>query len=306
MVNKFYKNVNSKEYFKRYGLVNGLLRGFFISFPFHFVSDYEIKKLLWQRRCLKKIKKYISNKNINPNGIIYGMEEVGENPIWIYWNSGISESPDIIKACYNSLKKYSKNEIITLDENNVENYVKFPSYINDKIKNGNISIAGYTDLLRFCLLEHYGGTWIDATVFLTDYIPKEILNSDFFVMQNSLGLIDNAVLYPAWFMHAKKGNKIIKEIRNVAFSYWMKENHVIEYLLPNLIITLLLKEKSNMLYMNSDYSEYLAKKLADRYDENEYAWIKKNTCIHKLTYKLCDNIDITNTYYDHIICDLKK
>ena len=49
-------------------------------------------------------------------------------------------------------------------------------------------------------------------------IPDMILNSDFFAVRNSLLLIDNPVLYPAWFLHAKKGNKTIREIRNVAFA----------------------------------------------------------------------------------------
>ena len=39
-----------------------------------------------------------------------------------------------------------------------------------------------------------------------------VLNSDFFAVRNSLLLIDNPVLYPAWFLHAKKGNKTIREI----------------------------------------------------------------------------------------------
>ena len=124
-------------------------------------------------------------------------------------------------------------------------------------------VGVYADLTKFALLEHYGGTWIDSTVYLTDPIPDMILNSDFFAVRNSLLLIDNPVLYPAWFLHAKKGNKTIREIRNVAFAYWLKNEHVIEYLLPNLIITLVVKSNPEVEkaipYMNSDYSEYANK-----------------------------------------------
>ena len=72
---------------------------------------------------------------------------------------------------------------------------------------------------------------------------------------------------------AKKGNKTIREIRNVAFAYWLKNEHVIEYLLPNLIITLVVKSnpefEQEIPYMNSDYSEYLVKVLADDYSEEK-------------------------------------
>lgn len=166
-------------------------------------------------------------------------------------------------------------------------------------------MAGYADLMRFALLEHYGGTWIDSTVYLTDPIPDMILNSDFFAVRNSLLLIDNPVLYPAWFLHAKKGNKTIREIRNVAFAYWLKNEHVIEYLPPNLIITLVVKSNPEVEkaipYMNSDYSEYLIKVLADDYSEEKWNWIKKLTGIHKLTYKLDADIKHGHNFYDYLI-----
>lgn len=132
-----------------------------------------------------------------------------------------------------------------------------------------------------------------------------ILNSDFFAVRNSLLLIDNPVLYPAWFLHAKKGNKTIQEIRNVAFAYWLKNEHVIEYLLPNLIITLVVKSnpevEQEIPYMNSDYSEYLVKVLADDYSEEKWNWIKKLTGIHKLTYKLSPDIEAEGTFYKALI-----
>ena len=83
--------------------------------------------------------------------------------------------------------------------------------------------------MRVALLEHYGGTWMDATILLTDEILQEILNSDFFVFHNSLGEIDNPVLYPVWFIHAKRHNRTICEIRNVLFAYWKRNNHVPEF-----------------------------------------------------------------------------
>lgn len=83
----------------------------------------------------------------------------------------------------------------------------------------------------------------------------------------------------------------------------------IEYLLPNLIITLVVKSnpevEQEIPYMNSDYSEYLVKVLADDYSEEKWNWIKKLTGIHKLTYKLDSNINHGYNFYDYLIASSK-
>ena len=207
-----------------------------------------------------------------------------ENPIWIYWNKGIEQAPIIVQKCYESVCKYSNQKIILLNDRNLADYIRLPDYIEKKKDAGQIPMAGYADLMRFTLLEHYGGTWIDSTVYLTDLIPDMILNSDFFAVRNSLLLIDNPMQYPAWFLHAKKGNKTIREIRNVAFAYWLKNEHVIEYLPPNLIITLVVKSNPEVEkaipYMNSDYSEYLVKVLADDYSEEKNQYVVIASQVH--------------------------
>lgn len=170
-----------------------------------------------------------------------------------------------------------------------------PDYLNEKLKSGVLPLAIYADLMRVALLEHYGGTWMDATILLTDEIPQEILNSDFFVFHNSLGEIDNPVLYPVWFIHAKQHNRTIFEIRNVLFAYWKRKNHVPEYLFSNIVITQIMRSspevEKKMPYLNSDYSEYLVRVLGDKFTEEKFNWIKRLTGIHKLTYKLEPSID---------------
>ena len=185
-----------------------------------------------------------------------------------------------------------------------------PRYLEQKRKKGVLPLAIYTDLMRVALLEHYGGTWLDSTIYLTASIPLEILNSDFFVFHNSLGEIDNPVLYPVWFIHAKRHNKTIAEIRNVLFAYWQKENHIREYLFSNIVITQVMEAspqfEEDMPYLNSDYSEYMVKRLGDRYSEDVFSWIKELTGIHKLTYKLDSSINKEGTVYHHIVEESRR
>ena len=307
MLNEFYQNIKTSEYFSRYGVFNAVKRGLFIADPLHCIGDYETKKLLWQRYATKKIKKYLKYKNTNPDGLSFNADIDRTEPIWIFWNNGIENAPKIVQICYRSVVKHSERKVILLDEEKIRRYITFPKYIMDKVNTGNIPMAGYTDLMRFALLEHYGGTWIDATVYLSGAIPEKIFDADFFAFQNSMCLVEKPVLYPAWFLHAKAGSRTIREVRNTAFAYWTKEKHVIEYLLPNLIITEILKNdleiKKNMPYMNSDYSEYLIRCLGEHYSKEKMDWICELTSIHKLTYKLNKKIGDSDTFYKHIIED---
>ena len=229
-------------------------------------------------------------------------------PIWVFWNKGLDNAPDIVKLCYRSVEKYSGRKVILLTDKNVQKYIHMPEYLNKKLEKGVLPLAIYTDLMRVALLEHYGGTWVDATVLLTKEIPKAILNSEFFVFHNSLGEIDNPVLHPVWFIHAQRHNKTITEIRNLLFAYWRKNNHIPEYLFSNIVITQIMKQspdvENNMPYLNSDYSEYLVRVLGDSYTKEKLDWIKSLTGIHKLTYKLDAAIDKEETIYHHLMRDL--
>ena len=191
------------------------MRNKFLRNPLHIVKDYELRKLLWQSGGGTAVcKKYLKFRDIAPEKLTFPETKVDE-PIWLFWNTGLEKAPEIVRTCYQSVKKYAGRQVVLLTENNVQNYINMPDYLNEKLKSGVLPLAIYTDLMRVALLEHYGGTWMDATILLTDEIPQEILNSDFFVFHNSLGEIDNPVLYPVWFIHAKQHNRTICEIRNV-------------------------------------------------------------------------------------------
>ena len=297
------------------------MKKWFLSNPLHIVKDYEMRKLLWQSGGGTGVcKQYLKYRNTTPEGLTFPnvdvLNEASESddsdrlnePIWVFWNKGLDNAPDIVKLCYRSVEKYAGRKVILLTDENVQKYIHMPEYLNKKLEKGVLPLAIYTDLMRMALLEHYGGTWVDATVLLTKEIPKTILNSEFFVFHNSLGEIDNPVLYPVWFIHAQRHNKTITEIRNVLFAYWRKNNHIPEYLFSNIVITQIMKQspdvETNMPYLNSDYSEYLVRVLGDSYTKEKLNWIKSLTGIHKLTYKLDAAIDREETIYHHLMRDL--
>lgn len=298
-----FQNIGIKDFFKRYGYKYGIQRGIFTAFPLHIVRDYENKKILYYRKIEKTLKhKYSKAATKNPEGLRFGKINCN-NPIWIYWKQGIENAPDVVKACIHSIKDNTETEIILLTEENTSDYVKFPGYILEKLSNGNMSAAAFSDLLRFTLLEHYGGTWIDATVYLTDRLPAYITDSDLFAFQDSFGLIRNPALMSVWLLHSTAGNQIIRETRNIAYEYWKHQEHVIEYLLPYIIFTMVLEnhpeEFSKMPYANSDYCHLMLNEIGNPYDEMKYTHITALSSVHKLSYKLQERVyaDKDNLYH---------
>lgn len=285
-----FQNIGVSDYLKRYGWKYGIQRGAFTAFPFHVVNDYENKKILYYGKIEKKLKKrYLKAALIDPDGLSFGKVKV-DNPIWVYWKQGLDQAPEIVKSCINSIKQNADTKVIIITDDNVEQYVKFPLYIIEKLEKGTMSTAAFSDLLRFSLLEHYGGTWIDSTVYLTDKLPEYVTKSDLFAYQDSFGLIRNPALMSVWLLHSTPNNEVIRETRNIAFEYWKNQNYVVEYLLPYIILTMVLKEHSEyfskMPYANSDYTHLMLEHINEEYDEKLTNHILSLSSVHKLSYKL--------------------
>lgn len=304
-----FQNIGFKDYFKRYGYKYGIQRGIFTAFPLHIVKDYENKKILYYWKVKKTLKhKYSDSATKNPEGLKFGSIDC-KNPIWIYWKQGIENAPDIVKACIQSIKDNTENEVIVITEENTADYVVFPVYILEKLSSGNMSAAAFSDLLRFSLLEHFGGTWIDATVYLTDSLPEYISDSEFFAYQDTFGLIENPALISNWLLHCKPGNVVMRETRNMAFAYWKEERYVIEYLFTYILLMIALEKhpeiKDNMPYANSDYCHLMLNNMAERYNDIKYKHIKQLTSVHKLSYKLQEHVYKDEYNFYHRIVEKK-
>lgn len=301
-----FKNIGVKEYFRRYGYKYGLIRGMFMALPIHYISDYENKKLLYYQHVSEKIKREFSRKSsIIPEGLEFPKLEIN-NPIWVYWKQGEYEAPEIVKRCISSIKENVRGTVIVLDEGNLEEYIKLPKYVEKKAMVGNISAAHFSDLIRFSLLEHYGGTWIDATVLLTEKIPEYITESEIFAYRDSLGTINNAALAAVWLLHSKPHNAVIEKVRNYSFAYWRNHQYIQEYLFSNIVLTIALEEYGEnferMPYASSEYSTLLFKNIDASFDYTLYEHLLELSCVHKLSYKLEESVFLNkNNFYHYLV-----
>ena len=90
-----------------------------------------------------------------PEKLTFPETQVDE-PIWLFWNTGLEQAPEIVKTCYQSITKYAGRQVVLLTENNVQNYINMPDYLNEKLKSGVLS-----DLCRFDACSIIGALWWD-------------------------------------------------------------------------------------------------------------------------------------------------
>ena len=101
--------------------------------------------------------------------------------IFTLWLQGEDNAPALVKACFRSVRRHCKQELIVLDANTVFDYISLPEVIVKKYKSGKIGHAHFADICRVELLYKYGGYWLDSTGFVTAAIPDWIEKQDVFV-----------------------------------------------------------------------------------------------------------------------------
>ncbi len=107
--------------------------------------------------------------------------------IWSMWWQGTENLPDVVKICYAGFRKYcGSHPVKILTRENFRDYVDLPDYIFDRVDSGAITITHLSDIMRFYMLYHYGGLWLDSTIYITDGIPDAVFEADYYTVKLSL------------------------------------------------------------------------------------------------------------------------
>ena len=160
--------------------------------------------------------------------------------IFTMWQQGEENAPDLVRACYRSIRKNCKQELVVLDDNNFENYVNLPREIVEKYRAGKIRRAHFADIVRVELLYEHGGIWLDSTAFVTSPIPDWIIKLDFFVYM--VGNVGQKYSYMQnCFIRARKGAFLLAAWRAMIIDYWMHENHCFDYFMHQLLFKTLVE-----------------------------------------------------------------
>ena len=162
-------------------------------------------------------------------------------PIWICWWTGMESAPLLIKQCVQSIKSAVKNHpVYIITKENFHEYLEIPTFILEKVKNGKMCLANFSDYLRISLLEKYGGLWLDATIYVPWELPESIFNTSLYTCKSpeAKGYLANG----RWTSYCLGGwkNHLFFRIAKECFEhYWQNENVSIDYLLVDYIFDII-------------------------------------------------------------------
>lgn len=304
-----FKKVGGKEILKQYSRGHVLLYALFMSIMLGFdQKSLEILRLAVKNKLLKRSRKrariFVESKKEDILLFEHRSDDNEEKKVWICWLQGFEAAPKIVKECISSVQRHINDRpIVIVTENNYRNYVTFPAAIQNKIDKGIISRTHMSDLLRLELLTRYGGTWIDATVYITGKCPNYMLDSDLFFFQNlKPGGSRHPTIMSNWFISANSGNHVLKLTLEMLYKYWKEHNTLIDYFIFHDFMQIALEaypdEWNDVIPFSSATPHILIHKLFDTYDENVWNAVMEQTPVHKLTYKFSDEqAEKDGTYY---------
>lgn len=153
-----------------------------------------------------------------------------------------------------------------------------------------MSLAHFSDILRFNLLNQFGGGWIDATCFLSEPLPKEIEDYSFYSIK---GAFDFGLRWQwtSFFMFAQKGNILVDNMCRFYDVYWKEHNEAITYLILDCWVTVLklhvpaIAKEIDILPHQGTKLFNLISHIQDEYTSEHYQEVIESTFVYKLTYK---------------------
>lgn len=299
---------------------------YFFLFKSFLISIKEKKN----HRKIEHLKKYLYAMDHN---LDLPVSDKFDNPIWQLWLQGKENMPPIIKFCTDSIVKQNPDRnVILVTQENLKDYITLPDYIIEKHKKGIISNTHLSDIIRLYLLCQYGGTWIDATIYMSDKMPQYILDSDFFVPKDLTAslitkdttleqfiLMNNKMNFGAFtnsisFIHSKKDNILLKNSLKLILEYWKHENKVIHYLFFSYFLTMVIfsKQEYKELFIKAPYNlttvQYgcLQGCLYEHFNNERFEEIKKMTPIHKLSYKNQHVNILKDSFFNYFISQVES
>lgn len=245
---------------------------------------------------------HCENRNSLPRGEI-------PKQIWLCWWDGIDMMPPIVRACYNSVIRYSNDfKVTVITKYNYVDYIFIPEYVMKKVNNGKMTLTHFSNIVRMALLYNHGGFWLDATFLVTNTI---ILDNNFFftIRRNSNWKHVANGRWTGCCIAGVPNYFLFKFIYEFLCEYWKKYNRLITYHLYDYSINLAYESfpEIKMVFDSicpNNINNTLVNYLKDKYDPVILENIVKDTIFHKLTWKHnCQTVTANNklTLYGHIL-----
>ena len=228
--------------------------------------------------------------------------------IFTIWLQGEENAPDLVKACFRSVRRHCKQELVVLDENTVFDYITLPQEIVEKYRAGKIARAHFADICRVELLYEHGGFWLDSTGFVTAPIPDWIQKQDFFVYMAGQHVGSPYSFMQNCFIRARRGAYLLDAWRAMILDYWMHENHNFDYFMHQLLFKTLVQNDTRakkyfaeMPHVDQDPTHMLWWDYKDKpFDADTFNRVTAGAFFQKLTYRGSDK-PVPGSFADEMI-----
>lgn len=223
------------------------------------------------------------------------LDNPGEEPehAFTIWYQGEDQAPELVKACFRSMRKHLKQPLVVLDEKTLFDWITLPDYIIEKWKKGIIPHTQFSDICRVELLYQHGGLWFDATDYITSPVPQFIMDEDVFLFGAGEKIRGAYAFIQSCFIRGKKGNPLLGIWREANFIYWKEETSKIDYFVHHLMLRLstmvnpiAADSYEKMTHIDQDPTHALwGDHAADKYEQGEFERLTAGSFFQKTNYK---------------------
>ena len=249
----------------------------FNSYRHYKINNY--LELYFEDACKRTSNRNVNNKN--------------EGPIWIFWWQGISKMPDLVKNCFLSVKRNAGNRrVILVDKNNYYRYSNLSPKIIKLFEDKRISIAHFSDILRFNLLKNNGGLWLDATIIVSDKIEDWCFRGLYTCsgLENPGNFFVTNGNWCIFILGGPKDFPLFNYMCNFYEIYFTKNDFVVDYFMTDYALNYAWKRnisnfKNYSMNKNNPDLYLLMPLLNKKFNKKEWIKISKETNMFKLTYK---------------------
>ena len=268
---------------------------------FHFVNFYHKTHYKRHEACkayLKKRYAYVVEKYRKDT-----FKELGkidsDSIIWRYWHQGVSNVPYPVDITLNNIKnKVGKHPVKVLDATSYKDYIDVPDYIAEKVQNGQMNIAVFSDYIRLALLKRYGGIWLDSTFYVNRDFPREIDNMSFYTINqgNKRKWVVTRDRWSVCLLACAPNNPLISFCEEFLREYWKNETTPVAYLMTDCIIGIaydeipFFKKMIDSVPINNTHCfDFLTEFRNETYNEEKQIEMNRDTFLYQLSYKFSWN-----------------
>lgn len=309
----YYQDISKKRAYFPNNVLNWQLLGKFLGQIPYVIGENNARKICEKRHNAtrefleKEFYEFIINYEFNT------CNQKNSKIIWTLWMQGYENAPELVKSTIDSIRKFAELnnfQFILLEENTIEKYIVFPKLIKEKMDLGVIDYTKISDILRVSLLAKYGGTWVNATIYMKEEFDSSLLLQNYYTIKTG-GIEDYSpnISNNRWKGFFLSGNSsLFSFTRDFFFEYYSRYDIAVDYLLIDYIFDMAYKYdekiKNQMLELEKSNPNlfWLESHLGDKFDQKVWDNITETTKVFKTTYKLSGEIKSNkNNFYSKLI-----